>query len=94
MGLALFGIVDGDDTAHLLKVLLLESSRGSGAAQEFWIGIAKDLRVKGLKSVYLEVEAANLRAKSFYEKVGFQLLRVTKQYYSNGEAALIMSLTL
>jgi ribosomal protein S18 acetylase RimI-like enzyme len=52
------------------------------------------LQIKGFRSVYLEVEATNFRAKSFYEKVGFNLLRRNKGYYSSGEDALIMSLTL
>lgn len=94
LGFALLWIMEGDDTAHLLKILLLNDSRGTGASTAFWSEIIRELKNKGFSSVYLEVEAHNLRAKTFYEKVGFAVLRRIKGYYSNGEDALTMSLTL
>jgi ribosomal-protein-alanine N-acetyltransferase len=94
IGFALLWTMEGDDTAHLLKILLLNDSRGTGAATTFWSEIQKRLKEKGFSSAYLEVEANNLRAKAFYEKVGFQFLRRIKGYYSNGEDALTMSITL
>lgn len=94
LGFALLWTLQGDDTAHLLKILLLSDSRGTGASTMFWSEIRNKLKEKGFSSVYLEVEVNNLRAKSFYEKVGFQVLRRIKGYYSNGEDALTMSITL
>lgn len=94
IGFALLWTLQGDDTAHLLKILLLSDSRGTGASTTFWSDIRNKLKEKGFSSVYLEVEVNNLRAKAFYEKVGFQVLRRIKGYYSNGEDALTMSITL
>ncbi len=94
VGFALFGTAPGDDTAHLLKILLLNNSRGTGTSLSFWASILEDLRSRGFKSVYLEVESSNERAKGFYTKVGFKLLRVARAFYSSGEDALIMNLTL
>lgn len=93
-GIALLATIPGDDTAHLLKILLLHNSRGTGASLSFWAAIIQELRRKGMKSVYLEVETTNQRAEAFYKKVGFKLLRVQKGFYSGGEDALIMNLTL
>lgn len=93
-GFALLWTMEGDDTAHLLKILLLNDSRGTGESTFFWSAIVDTLKTKGFGSVYLEVEAQNLRAKAFYEKVGFKVLRKIKAYYSSGEDALTMSLTL
>lgn len=93
-GFALFWTTQYDDTAHLLKILLLNESRGTGAALIFWSYVRDELRRKGFKSVYLEVEAGNIRAKAFYEKVGFKVIRRNKAYYSSGEDALIMTVTL
>lgn len=93
-GFALFGAVPGDNTVHLYKILLHPDYRGTGMAQDFWKAICLFLQSKGIISVYLEVEANNHRAVSFYEKVGFTLLRKNKGYYSNGQDALIMELTL
>jgi ribosomal protein S18 acetylase RimI-like enzyme len=94
VGFALLWTLDGDNVAHLLKILLLTDSRGTGASVAFWSAIVENLLQKGFESVYLEVEAQNVRARSFYEKVGFKVLRRIKAYYSSGEDALTMSLTL
>jgi len=94
IGYGLFQYLSGDDTAHLLKILVLPESRGTGETQGFWNEITKYLRKQGLMNIYLEVEATNTRAISFYEKCGFKTLRKNKAYYSNGEDALIMSMTL
>lgn len=94
LGFALFGTPPFDDVAHLFKILILKEKRGSGASSEFWSNIKKELRDQGFKSVYLEVESSNARAFHFYQKSGFSLLRTNKAYYSNGDDALIMLLTL
>ena len=94
IGQALFQYLAGDNTAHLLKILVLPDLRGKGETQLFWGEITKYLRSLGLQSVYLEVEARNARAIAFYEKSDFKILRKNKAYYSNGDDALIMSMTL
>lgn len=93
-GFCLLWTLEGDDVAHLLKILLLEETRGTGSSAKFWKDIQSELKKRGFQSVYLEVEANNLRAKGFYEKVGFEIIRRNKAYYSSGEDALIMTLTL
>lgn len=94
LGFALFGYSPGDDVAHLYKILLHPSYQGSGQADAFWSAIVDLLREKGFGRIYLEVEAENARAISFYRKKQFQLLRRNKGYYSNGQDALIMELVL
>jgi len=94
IGYALFQYLSDDDTAHLLKILMLPKVRRSGEAAKFWSEITSYLRSEGLKDIYLEVEATNTQAIGFYEKCGFKLLRKNKAYYSNGEDALMMSMTL
>lgn len=93
-GWALFSLVPGDDLAHLYKILLLPEYRGSGEAQAFWAQILPELRKMGANRVYLEVEVSNLVAQKFYQKLGFVVLRQVKAFYSGGEDALIMQLTL
>lgn len=91
---ALFGHVAGDDTAHLLKICVMSSKRGSGLSQEFWTHCLDRLRELGLKNIYLEVESPNQRAIAFYQKAGFQLLRRIKAYYSDGTDAETMQVTI
>lgn len=94
IGYALLQAISSDDLAHLLKILLIPDCRGQGEAKTFWNKILEELTGLGLKNIYLEVEASNASAIRFYEKCGLQLLRRNKAYYSNGEDALIMSMTL
>jgi len=91
---ALFGLLPGDDTAHLYKILVLPDYRSTGKALDFWSSMADKLREHLVSRVFLEVEASNISAVRFYEKVGFRTLKKTKAYYSNGEDALMMDLTL
>ena len=89
---ALFGLVPADDVAHLLKICVEPSERGSGLAQLFWQRCVEELKVCGAKSIYLEVELPNQRAIGFYKKMGFVSLRTIKRYYSDGTDALTMQM--
>lgn len=89
---ALFGFVAADDVAHLLKICVHPSERGSGLAQVFWQGCQEQLMAGGAKSIYLEVELPNERAIGFYKKLGFVSLRTIKRYYSDGTDALTMQM--
>lgn len=93
IGFALFS-TPHDETAHLLKILVIPENRGTGAALDFWNKVSEELRGKGFKRVYLEVEESNDRARAYYQKLGFRLLRRVKSYYSDGEAGIMMQLTL
>ena len=93
-GFALLGTVSGDDVAHLYKIVIAQSDRGSGISKEFWAQISNQLVPLGFRRVYLEVEGDNSRAINFYLKLGFKTLRKVKGFYSNGSDALIMELTL
>lgn len=94
LAFALLGIVPGDDTAHLYKILVHPELRGTGLVQTFWAEVVAFLREHGLSRVYLEVESSNSAAVRFYQKSGFRLLRKIPRYYSNGEDALIMDCVL
>jgi ribosomal-protein-alanine N-acetyltransferase len=94
IGFALFGTIKGDETAHLYKILVHPQYRGTFDTSLFWSTILIGLKSQGFSSVYLEVKSSNSGAIRFYNKVGFTQLRRNKAYYSNGEDALIMQLTL
>lgn len=93
-GFALFSAPRGDETAHLLKILVIPELRDSGNAGLFWEKIRDELLQNHFSSVYLEVEESNGRAQGFYRKLGFSLLRRVKSYYSDGADAVMMQLTL
>lgn len=91
---AFFGHLTGDDTAHLYKIVVREELRKSGIAHAFWKETSSKLKESGIRQVYLEVNTKNLPAIRFYEKEGFRTLQTKKGFYSDGEDAFIMILTL
>jgi ribosomal-protein-alanine N-acetyltransferase len=91
---ALFHRVDLDETIHLLKICLSPEFRGNGLSQRFWVRIVQEMRSLGAKTCYLEVEKSNQRAIGFYQKVGFEILREIRGYYSDGSSAVTMQVTL
>ena len=90
VGYILFRQLTGADDGHLLKIFLLEQTRGSGLAAQMLVE-ACDLMA--LKEVFLEVGENNLRAQHFYQKMGFQKVHLARGFYSDGENAWIMTLT-
>jgi len=94
IGFVLLSLVEGDDTAHLLKICFASKARGNGHAQTLWDFSLKEMKKKNTKSVYLEVEVKNLAAIKFYQKVGFSSLRKISGFYSDGGDALSMQLTI
>lgn len=94
IGFALFFHLPEDKTAHLLKIFMDPKERGQGKTVLFWRELARKLKERGVKDVYLEVEEKNGRAISFYQKIGFSKLRDLRSYYSDGSNAVSMSLTL
>jgi ribosomal protein S18 acetylase RimI-like enzyme len=94
IGFALFSYLEGDEVAHLLKILIIPEMVGEGRAQKFLGSISEDLKSQSLKTIYLEVEANNLRAQAFYQKMGFVTLRRILNFYSSGSDAITMELTL
>lgn len=93
-GFGLFSIVPGDEAAHLLKLLVRPELQGSGEAKQFFDQTCGVLKDKGIGRIFLEVEKSNTRAIKFYEKAGFKLLRLIKNFYSDGGDALTMDVVL
>ena len=54
---------------------------GTGIAQQLIKRFLDDLRSRGISEVHLGVTAENVRARRFYEKMGFQHIRVCKDNY-------------
>ncbi|WP_455368950.1 ribosomal protein S18-alanine N-acetyltransferase [[Eubacterium] cellulosolvens] len=47
------------------------------------------LKSKRINEIILEVEKNNIPAKKLYERIGFKLIKEIKNYYLNGEDALL-----
>ncbi|MCC6347780.1 MAG: ribosomal protein S18-alanine N-acetyltransferase [Nitrospirales bacterium] len=79
------------DECHLLNLTVHPDFRRRGIATLLFTGIMEDLRKSGGRFLYLEVRASNHEAKSLYEKFGFTMVGIRKNYYIRPEEnALVM----
>jgi ribosomal-protein-alanine N-acetyltransferase len=67
--------------SHILNLAVHPEFRRCGIATKLVKEVLKELKEKGCDFVYLEVRGSNLSAKKFYEKLGFIIVALRKDYY-------------
>lgn len=80
---------DGN-TLEILNFVIDKDSQSLGYGTKLFVTLLDELVPLGLTSVVLEVRRSNQRAISLYEKLGFQTIRIRKEYYQNKEDAYFM----
>jgi len=75
---------------HIISIAVLPQYRRKGLARQLMLVANNALRMRDVKEVYLEVRESNQAAINLYQQLGYITLKVSKRYYSDGEAALIM----
>ncbi|MDR3001871.1 MAG: GNAT family N-acetyltransferase [Fibromonadaceae bacterium] len=78
------------DEAELLYIAVEASERGKGLAKTLMERCHKELIAQGIKKFYLEVSETNISAVSLYKKLGYEKIAERKEYYKNGETAVVM----
>ncbi len=77
---------------HVVSIAVLEGYRRRGIATRLMEKSMESMRERyGAKEVYLEVRVANEPAIRLYEKLGFEKIKVIKNYYSDGMDAYLMA---
>ncbi len=83
------------DEIHILKVAVDESCQNQGLGRSMIEDTLEYFIAKGAHHAILEVRLDNHSAIALYEKLGFEEIRIRKNYYrETGEDALIMLLDL
>lgn len=80
----------GFDDADLVNILVAHSYRNQKIASTLMEEMFKDCREKELKTLFLEVRESNYPAINLYEKSGFKEVSRRKNYYKDGETAIVM----
>ncbi|MBP3952992.1 ribosomal protein S18-alanine N-acetyltransferase [Bacillus suaedae] len=79
------------DEAQITNIGVHSSHRGQGHGENLLRYVLAFLKQLGVLKVSLEVRVSNEPAKNLYQKVGFQVGGVRKNYYAdNQEDALVM----
>ena len=79
-----------EEGVHIINIAVKKSERGKGIGTMMLKKAEEVAREKNIPLLVLEVRENNIPAINLYKKFGFYTLRVLKNYYNNGENALLM----
>jgi len=83
------------DEGHILNLAVHPDLRRRGIATALAEKVINELKMKGSRSLFLEVRVSNYVAIQFYERFGFRTVGYRKDYYTlPKEDAVIMALDL
>ena len=88
------GAVLAGDVLDVMDVAVAVERRRQGVAQSLLHRLAYDGHVWGAQSMTLEVAEGNVPARGLYESLGFVQCGLRKDYYGEGNHALVMSVAL
>lgn len=80
--------------AEILTLCVLPMLRRHGLAMLLLDGLIADLKMRGIKKLFLEVAASNDAALGLYFRAGFHEIGRRRVYYANGDDAQTMALVL
>jgi tRNA threonylcarbamoyl adenosine modification protein YeaZ len=80
--------------AEILTLCVLPILRRHGLAYLLLGGLIADLKMRGIKRLFLEVASRNDAAMGLYVRAGFREIGRRRAYYINGDDALTMALVL
>ncbi len=75
---------------HIVSVAVKSENRRQGIGSALVTAGMQGMREYGAREFYLEVRKTNHAAISVYEHLGFEIRRVLKSYYRDGEDAYLM----
>jgi [ribosomal protein S18]-alanine N-acetyltransferase len=82
------------DEAEILTIGVIPARRRQGIARALLDEGMLRARGLGVRAIFLEVGVWNRAARALYEATGFKEVGRRRQYYANGEDALILRATL
>lgn len=90
VGLPNFGLGGFIKRGHIVSIAVLPGYRRKGIGQALIGKAMESMRIYNAKQCFLEVRVSNIPAISLYKKMGFEISRVIREYYADGEDAYLM----
>lgn len=81
----------GTTIGHIKDLAVHPEYRKNGIGRQLLTRSIRILRNQSVSRVKLEVRESNTEARALYDEFGFQIHRVQKGYYEDGENALILT---
>lgn len=82
------------DEAEVGNLCVAGKYRREGIAKKVMAGVFERLKEKGVKTLFLEVNKENMPALKLYEMLGFETYGSRKDYYGQGQDALLLKIEL
>ena len=79
------------DTADIEGVVVVSSERRKGYGVKLIDRAEQEMLSLGVEKAFLEVRESNVPAKNLYQSLGYGKISVRKNYYSDGENAIVMA---
>ncbi|MHA1797420.1 MAG: ribosomal protein S18-alanine N-acetyltransferase, partial [Candidatus Helarchaeota archaeon] len=90
----IFAILKANQEGHIISIAIKPEFRKMRVGNNLVNEIIKIMKKNKAKNLVLEVRTTNQDAIKFYEKIGFKIIRVLKEYYDNKYDAFKMELIL
>jgi len=78
------------DEAELARIGVATAWRGRGLGRLLLDATVQECSRRGVSRLFLEVRAGNAVARRLYESAGFRQIGLRRQYYGDGEDAIVM----
>lgn len=88
------GLKTDENKAKILMLSVLKDIRRKKIGTNLLKQILEELKKEKISSVELEVSKDNLEAINFYQKHGFKIKEILKDFYQNEEDAYLMSINI
>jgi ribosomal-protein-alanine N-acetyltransferase len=76
--------------SEIISLAVKPGFREKGIGEKIALFLIRYCQKKGGKTIYLEVGKKNKTAIVFYKNLGFRVLQTIKNYYANGDDAILM----
>ena len=77
-------------SAELVSIAVARAARGTGAGLVLMDSLWRRLARGGIVRLVLMVKVTNRRARRFYDRYGFEKMRIVTGYYEDGRDGLMM----
>lgn len=78
------------DEGELTRLVVSPANRCQGVGVALLRAMLQDCYTAGARQMFLEVRPGNEAARALYGSYGFTLLRIRRQYYKDGDDALVL----
>jgi ribosomal-protein-alanine acetyltransferase len=78
------------EEAELARIGVLPEFRGEGQGERLMRALLLEFAGRGVRTVFLEVRSSNAGAHRLYARCGFEVVGRRREYYADGEDAVLM----